>query len=157
MNILQNLYSEATFIQLHKDSKKIQALKRTDREIAHLPNSASCLHYAIKINMENKGIRIDFEYLSHLIFVDDIVLIANSTSKLQEMLQISMTLASQSALRCIRNKVMCSKHANKDDVIVNRKKIEEVDRYVYLWQMVSKDHNRVHEMKRRIRQGWSAF
>ena len=34
-----------------------------------------------------KGVRIDGEYLSHLIFADDIVLIANSTSKLQEIFQ----------------------------------------------------------------------
>ena len=42
---------------------------------------------------------------------------------------------------------MCSKH-------VNRKKI---DRYVYLGQMVTKDHDQVQEMKRRIEHGWSTF
>ena len=42
------------------------------------------------------------------------------------------------------------KHVNKDDVIVGRKKIEEVDRYVFLGQMVTKDHDQVQEMKKRI-------
>ena len=31
-----------------------------------------------------------------------------------------------------KTKVVCNKHVNKDDAIVNGKKIEEVDRYVYL-------------------------
>ena len=31
-----------------------------------------------------------------------------------------------------KTKVMCNKHVNKDDVIVDGKKIEEVDSYVYL-------------------------
>ena len=52
---------------------------------------------------------------------------------------------------------MCNKHVNKDDVIVDGKKIEEVDRCVYLGQMVTKDHDQVQEMKRRIGQGWRAF
>ena len=30
-----------------------------------------------------------------------------------------------------KTKVMCNKHVNKDDVIVDGKKIEEVDRSVY--------------------------
>ena len=47
---------------------------------------------------------------------------------------------------------MCNKHVNKDDVIVDGKKIEEVDSYVYLGQMVTKDHDQIHEMKRRIGQ-----
>ena len=51
-----------------------------------------------------------------------------------------------------KTKVMCNQHINKDDVIVDGKKIEEVDRYVYLGQMVTKDHDKVQEMKRRIRQ-----
>ena len=55
-----------------------------------------------------------------------------------------------------KTKVMCNKHVNKDDVTVDGKKIEEVDRYVYLGQKVTKVHDQV-EMKGRIRQGWSSF
>ena len=96
----------------------------------------SCLQYAIinKINWENKGVRIDGEYLSHLIFADDIVLIANSTSNLHEMLQDIHDISKPVGLRMYleKTKVMCHKHVNKDDAIVNGKKMEEVDRYVYL-------------------------
>ena len=56
-----------------------------------------------------------------------------------------------------KTKVMCKKHVNKDDVVVDGKKVEEIDRYLYLEQMVTKDHDQVHEMQRRIGQGWSAF
>ena len=56
-----------------------------------------------------------------------------------------------------KTKVMCNKHVNKDDVIVDGKKIEEVDKYVYHGQMVTKDHDQVQEMKRRIGQGCNAF
>ena len=42
-------------------------------------------------------------------------------------------------------------------MIVDGKKIEEVDSCVYLGQIVTKDHDQVQEMNRRIRQGWSAF
>ena len=40
-------------------------------------------------------------------------------------------------------KVMCNKYVNKDDVIVNGKKIEKVDGYVYFGQMVTKDQVQV--------------
>ena len=56
-----------------------------------------------------------------------------------------------------KTKVMCNKYVNKDNVIVDGKKIEEVNRYVYLWQMVTKDHDQVHEIKRKIANGWSIF
>ena len=112
-----------------------------------------------KINWENKGVRIDGEYLSHIIFADDIVLIANSTSKLQEMLQDVHDTSKPVGLKMHvrKTKVICTKHVNKDDVIVDGKTIEEVDSYVYLGQMVTKDHDQVLGLKRRIGQGWSAF
>ena len=56
-----------------------------------------------------------------------------------------------------KTKVMCNRRINKDDVIVDGKKIEEVDRYVYLGQMVTKDHDQVQEMKRRLGREWRAF
>ena len=37
---------------------------------------------------KTRGIKINGEYLSHLIFADDIVLIAKSTSELQRMVQV---------------------------------------------------------------------
>ena len=118
----------------------------------------SCLQHAIinKINWENKGHRIDGEYFSHLIFADDIVLIANSTSKLQEMLQDIHDISKPVGLKMHlgKTKILYNKHVNKDDVIVDGKKIEEVEFYVYLRQMVTKDHDQIKEMKRRIGQGW---
>ena len=69
---------------------------------------------------------------SYLFLADDLVLIANSTSKLQEMLKdihdISKPVGLKMHLGIGKTKVMCNKHVNKDDVIVDRKKIEEVDR-----------------------------
>ena len=56
-----------------------------------------------------------------------------------------------------KTKIMCNKHVNKDDVIIDGRKIEGVDSYVYLGQMVAKYHDQVQEMNRRIRQGWSDF
>ena len=119
-----------------------------DKETTSLPNCLhSCLQHAIinKINWENKGVRIDGEYLSHLIFADDIVLIANSTSKLQEMLQDIHDISKPVGLKMHLGKteVICNKHLNKDDVIVDGKKIEEVDSYVCLGQMVTKDHDQI--------------
>ena len=110
----------------------------------------SCLQHVIinKIHLENKGVRIDSEYLSHLIFADDIVLISNSTSKLQEMLQDIHGISKPVGLKMHlgKTKVMCKKHVNKDDVIIDGKKIEEVDSYVCLGEMVTKDHDQVQEM-----------
>ena len=163
LNILRNLYSEATSVlRLHKDSEKFK-LGRGARQGDNISPKlfTSCLQHAIinKINWENKGVRIDGEYLSHLIFADDIVLIANSTSKLQDMLQDIHDISKPVGLKMHlgKTKIMCNKHVNKDDVIVDGKKIEEVDSYVYLGQMVTKDHDQIQEMKRRIGQGWSAF
>ena len=56
-----------------------------------------------------------------------------------------------------KTKVRWNKDVNKDYAIVDGKKIEKVDSYVYLGQMVTKDHDQVQETKRRIGQGWSVF
>ena len=112
-----------------------------------------------KINWENKGVRIDGEYLSQLIFADDIAVIANSTFNLQEMLQDIHDISKPVGLKVHleKTKVMCNKHVNKNDVIVDGKKIEEVNEYICLEQMVTKDQDQVQEMKRRIGQGWNTF
>ena len=122
LNILRNLYSEAiSVLQLHKDSEKFK-LGRGARQGYNISPKlfTSFLQYAIisNINWENKGIRIDRKYLSHLIFADDIVFIVNSTSRLQEMLQDIHDISKPVGLKMHlgKAKVMCNKHVNKDDV-----------------------------------------
>ena len=80
------------------------------------------------------------------------VLVVNSTSKLQETLQGLHDISKPVGLKMHlgKTKVMCNKHVNKDDVIVDGKKIEKVDSYVYLRKMMTKDLDQVEEMKRRI-------
>ena len=94
-----------------------------------------------KINWENTGVRINGKYLPHIIFADYIFLIANSPSKLMEMLQNMHDISNPVSLKMhlLKTKLMCNKYVNKDNVTVDKKKFEEFDKYVYFGKMVTKD------------------
>ena len=125
------------YIYICKDSKKFKPGRR-----ARLGNSispklfTSCLQYASinKISWESKDIRIDGEYLSNLISADDIALIANSISKLQEMLQDIHSFSEPVGIRMYlgKTKLMHNKHVNKDDVIADRKKNRGSLKLIYI-------------------------
>ena len=90
ITILRDLYNGATStLKLYKDSNKI-SLERGARQGDNISPKlfTACLQDAIinKIDWEEKGINIDGEHLSHLIFADDIILIAHTPQELQEML-----------------------------------------------------------------------
>ena len=147
LNIIKHLYHETTsVIYLHTDSKKFR-LQRGVRQGDNISPRlfTSCLQDAIigKINWKDRGIKIDSEYLSCLIFADDIVLIVKSTSELQKMIQDIHETSKPVGLNMHlgKTKVMCNSAVNKIDININGRKIEEVDNYIYLSQMVTKDHD----------------
>ena len=80
--------------------------------------------------------------MSHLIFTDDIVLITELTSELQKMLQDIQETSKPVGLNMHMGKteVMCNSVVNEMDISINGRNIEEVDSYIYLRQMVTKDH-----------------
>ena len=163
LDIINPLYHEATSVMcLHTDSTKFR-LERGVRQgdnISPRPFT-SCLQDAIigKINWKDRDIKINGQYLAHLIFADDIVLIAKSTSELQMMVQdihetskpvgLSMHLG--------KTKVMCNPAVNKTDIEINGRKIIEVDNYIYLSQMMTKHHDQEQELRYRTGLGWTAF
>ena len=112
-----------------------------------------------KINWKDRGIKINGEYLSHLIFADEIMLIAKSISALQKMVQDIQETSKLVGLNMHlgKTKVMCNPAVNKTDININRRKIEEVDNYIYLGQMVTIDHDQEQELRHRIGLGWTAF
>ena len=163
LNIINHLYHEATsIIHLHTDSKKL----RLHRAVGQGDNISprlftSCLQDLIisKINWKDRGIKINDEYLSHLIFTDDIVLIAESTSELQKMVQDIHETSKPVGLNMHlgKTKVMCNSVVNNTDIVINGRKIEEVDSYICLGQMVTKDQDQEQELRHGIGLGWTTF
>ena len=121
----------------------------------------ACLQDAIinQINWENKGINIDCEHLSHLIFADDIVLVAKSPEELESTLT-EIHLASKPvglSMNLSKTKVMLNENATTSTVAVDGNTIEKVDRYVYLGNTVTQAGDLLPGIKRRIALGWAAF
>ena len=56
-----------------------------------------------------------------------------------------------------KTKVMCNSVVNKRDISIKGRKIKEVDSYIYLRQMVTKDHDQEQELRCRIHLGCTAF
>ena len=163
ITLLRDLYNGATStLKLHRDSDKIK-LQRGVRQGDNISPKlfTACLQDAIinKINWEGKGINIDGEHLSHLIFADDIVLVAKSPEELESMLT-DIHLASKSvglSMNLSKTKVMLNESATTSTVAVDGNTIEKVDRYVYLGKTVTQAGDLLPEIKRCIALGWAAF
>ena len=56
-----------------------------------------------------------------------------------------------------KTKFVCNPGVNKTDININGRKIKEVDNYIYLSQMVTKDHDQEQELRCRKGLGWTAF
>ena len=100
----------------------------------------ACLQYSIikRIDWEGRGLNIDGEYLSHLIFAEDIILFAKSPEELTSMLTDIHSTNKPAGLHMHLGitKVMFNDHVNKSTITVDGKIIEEVDSYVCLGKMV---------------------
>ena len=143
ITLLRDLYNGATStLKFHRDSDKIK-LQRGVRQGDNISPKlfTACLQDAIinKINWEDKGINIDGEHLPHVIFADDIFLVATSPEELESMLT-DIHLASKPVglgMNLNKTKVMLNESATTFTVAVDGNTIEKVDRYVYLGKTVT--------------------
>ena len=129
ITILRDLYSGATStLKLHKDSNQI-SLERGARQGDNISPKlfTASLQDAIinKIDWEEKGINIDGKHLSHLIFADDIILIAHTPQELQEMLVDINNYSKPVGLNMHlgKTKIMLNDHTEKATVEVDGKAI----------------------------------
>ena len=109
-----------------------------------------------RLNWENKGLKIDGEYLIHLRFADDIFLCTETPQELEMMLQ---KLCEESNLSGLRMNISKTKVMVEDNtqIYVNNTQIENAESYLYLGQRFSlRDKNQDKEILRRITAGWTA-
>ena len=146
-------------VHLHKESEKIR-IKRGVRQgdtISPKLFTATLESIFRRLNWENKGVKIDGEFLSNLRFADDIFLCTETPQELQQMLQKLSDESRRMGLKMniAKTKVMV---VDNTPINVNNVLIENVQGYVYLGQHYSlKEKNQDKEMQRRIMAFWTAY
>ena len=139
-------------VHLHKESEKIR-IKRGVRQgntISPQLFTATLESIFRRLNWENKGVKIDGEFLSNLRFADDIFLCTETPQELQQMLQELSDESRRMGLKMniTKTKVMV---VDNTPINVNNVLIENVPGYVYLGQHYSlKEKNQDKEIQRRI-------
>ena len=125
-------------VHLHKESEKIR-IKRGVRQgdtISPKLFTATLESIFIRLNRENKGVKIDGEFLSNLRFADDIFLCTETPQELQHMLQEQSDEGRRMGLKMniAKTTVMV---VDNTLINVNNVLIENVQGYVYLGQHYS--------------------
>ncbi|KAL0882120.1 hypothetical protein ABMA27_000683 [Loxostege sticticalis] len=106
------------------------------------------------------GININGEYITHLRFADDIVVMAETLEDLGTMLD-GLSRASQQVglkMNMDKTKIMSNVRVAPTPLKVGDSALEVVDEYVYLGQTVQLGKSNFEkEVNRRIQLGWAAF
>ena len=162
IELLEYIYVKGTAtIKMHTETNKIK-IKRGVRQGDTISPKlfSACLEEVFnKLDWDNKGIRIDGEYLNHLRFADDIVLIAESVEELQEMLNDLNRESLRVGLKMNKSKtkVMFNDNMQSEEIKIGTETLEEVNEYIYLGQIIKLTYDKDSEVKRRINIGWKAY
>ena len=90
IEILKDIYTDSSVtVHLHKESEKIRIKRGVRQGDTISPKLCTATLESIfrRLNWQNKGVKIDGEFLSHLRFADDIFLCTETPQELQQMLQ----------------------------------------------------------------------
>ncbi|KAI8420615.1 hypothetical protein MSG28_007859 [Choristoneura fumiferana] len=152
IEVLKSLYSSATMsIRLQDESTQPIQLQRGVRQgdVISPKLFTNALEDVFKLLDWNRfGININGEYITHLRFADDIVIMAESLEELNTMLSDLSIVSQQVGLKMNMDKTKIMSNVTPVPVIVGSDVLEVVDHYVYLGQVVQLG---------RIQLGWAAF
>ena len=158
IEILKDVYTNSSVtVHMHKESEKIRIKigVRQGDTISPKLFTATLESIFRRLNWENKGVKIDGEFLSNLRFAD-IFLCTETPQELQQMLQELSDESRRMGLKMniAKTKVMVVENT---PINVNNVLIENVPGYVYLGQHYSlKENNQDKEIQRRILAGRAA-
>ncbi|CAH2094017.1 unnamed protein product [Euphydryas editha] len=104
------------------------------------------------------GININGEYITHLRFADDIVLMAKSLEDLGIMLSDLDGVFLGFKMNMDKTKIILNVHIVPTPIWVGDSTLEVVDEYIYLGQSFQLGRSNIEKkVNRRIKLGWAAF
>ena len=161
IEILKDIYTDISVtVHLHKESERIRIKIGVRQRDTISPKllTATLESMFRRLNWENKGVKVDVEFLSNLRFAEDILLCKETPQELQHMLQELSDESRRMGLKMniAKTKVMV---VDNTPINVNNMLLENVQGcYVYLGQHYSlKEKNQYKEIQRRIMAGWAAY
>ena len=154
IEIMQDIYTDSSVtVHLHKESDNIRIKRGVRQGDTISPKLFTTTLEVIfrRLNWENKGVKIDEEFLSNLRFADDIFLCTETPQELHHMLQ---ELSNESRRMGLKMNITKTKVMVVDTNVL----IVNVPGYVYLGQHYSiKEKNQDKETQRIIMAGWAAY
>ncbi|KAG1686340.1 Alkaline phosphatase, tissue-nonspecific isozyme [Nymphon striatum] len=120
----------------------------------------ACLENVFRgLNWTSKGIPINGDKLTNLRFADDVFLFSESPQELQLMVEELRTASSKVGLEInlSKTKVMFNRNIEIQPIMTGNVALDQVDRYIYLGQLISIHRDWEPEVRRRVALGWKAF
>jgi Reverse transcriptase (RNA-dependent DNA polymerase) len=109
------------------------------------------------LNWKNKGLKIDVKNLTNLRFADDIVLMSESKEELLKMIKELDVASKKVGLSMNKEKTQVMSNTDDTNFEIDGWKIEKVEEYKYLGQIVSFQHKMTKELDTRISAAWRSF
>lgn len=111
-----------------------------------------------KLDWSKQGLYINGTYLSHLRFADDLALISESSSQLQNMVETLNQASGKVGLEMNITKTKTMTNSSKRPITINNKPLEYVEDYVYLGKTLSFERkNKNIEIEKRIKLTWNKY
>ena len=110
------------------------------------------------LDLENKGLKINGEFLNNLRFADDVVMITNELEQLKQMV-LELNEASKIAglnINLSKTKIF-SKSKMHEPIVIENIPLEGKDEVIYLGQLIAWDKRNEKEINRRIILAWKKF
>ncbi|KAG1697208.1 Aromatic-L-amino-acid decarboxylase [Nymphon striatum] len=147
--------------QLHTNTNKIRLEKGVSQGDSISPKLfTACLENVFRgLNWTSKGIPINGDRLTNLRFADNVALFSESPQELQLMVEELRTASSKVGLEInlSKTKVMLNRNIEIQPIMTGNVALDQVDRYIYLGQLISIHRDWEPEVRRRVALGWQAF
>ena len=162
IKLIENIYKKPTAtVTLNGKSQCIELQKGIRQGDSLSPKLFTAVLQLVflKLNWENKGIKIKDKRISHLRYADDIVLFSKSLRQIQEMLNQLNKESKKVGLKINieKTKIMLNQHSTPINIHKEGSTIEKVEQFNYLGHRLELNGSMEGEMKRRIQLSWSAF
>ena len=162
VQVLEDIYEDATArIHIDKDTSKPIKINRGIRQgdtVSPKIFTAAMEGVFQSMDIKDKGINIDGEYLTDLRFADDVALVTQSVKDLEDILNCLNEESRKIGLEMHKGKTkFMTNFQTTESVEIDSEPIEKVECYTYLGKEIRMEDTTKEEVLRKIKTGWRCF